>query len=154
MVDVVDAATRSRMMAGIRGRDTQPELRLRSAMHVRGFRFRLHDQRFPGRPDLVFPRYRAAVFVHGCFWHRHDGCRFATTPATRPDFWAAKFVANVERDARNEAAIAARGWRVGVVWECDIRRSVNDSADLLAHWLKGPEDGGEVTTFLTRRPAA
>jgi DNA mismatch endonuclease (patch repair protein) len=141
MVDVVDAATRSRMMAGIRGKDTQPELRLRRAMHARGFRYRLHDRRLPGSPDLVFQKYRAAVFVHGCFWHRHEGCRFTTTPATRPDFWATKFASNVERDARHEAAIRKLGWRASVIWECDIRRSADDAADALSSWLRSGLDG-------------
>ena len=125
------------MMANIRSKDTKPELLLRKAMHARGFRFRLHDKRLPGSPDLVFPRYKAVVFVHGCFWHRHKGCRFATTPATRPDFWADKFQTNVERDKRHETALQAAGWRVATVWECEIRSSVEASADELAGWLSG-----------------
>ena len=124
-------------MANIRSKDTKPELLLRKAMHARGFRFRLHDKRLPGSPDLVFPRYKAVVFVHGCFWHRHKGCRFATTPATRPDFWADKFQTNVERDKRHETALQAAGWRVATVWECEIRSSVEASADELAGWLSG-----------------
>src|SRR4051812_1880798 len=100
MVDVVDKATRSRTMSGIRGKDTQPELAVRRYLHSRGLRFRLHKKGLPGRPDLVFPRYRTVVFVHGCFWHRHSRCRFATNPATRPAFWAAKFAQNVARDKR------------------------------------------------------
>lgn len=136
MVDIVDSATRSRMMANIRGKDTKPELLLRKAMHARGFRFRLHDRRLPGSPDLVFPRYRAAVFVHGCFWHRHEGCRFATTPATRPEFWAEKFQANVARDRKHEAALLAANWRVAIIWECDIKSSDANIADELASWLK------------------
>lgn len=124
------------MMANIRGKDTKPELLLRKAMHARGFRFRLHDQRLPGSPDLVFPRYGAVVFVHGCFWHRHEGCRFATTPATRPDFWAEKFQANVARDRKYEAALLAANWRIAIVWECDIKGSLDNMADELASWLK------------------
>lgn len=136
MVDIVDFATRSRMMASIRGKDTKPELLLRKAMHAQGFRFRLHDKCLPGSPDLVLPRYRAVVFVHGCFWHRHEGCRFATTPATRPDFWADKFQANVARDRKHEAALLAANWRVAIIWECDIKSSVENMADELASWLK------------------
>lgn len=124
------------MMANIRSKDTKPELLLRKAMHARGYRFRLHDRRLPGTPDLVFPRYRAAVFVHGCFWHRHEGCHFATTPTTRPDFWAEKFNANLTRDLKHEKALLAENWRVAVIWECDIKRSVQDAASELSDWLQ------------------
>jgi DNA mismatch endonuclease (patch repair protein) len=141
VADVVDVATRSRMMAGIRGRDTQPELRLRKAMHARGFRYRLHDRRLPGSPDLVFPAFRAAVFVHGCFWHRHEGCRYTTMPATRPEFWSAKFAANVERDARQIAELQRLGWRTRIVWECDIRRSTDLTASALVEWLQAEPFG-------------
>lgn len=124
MTDVVDASTRSRMMAGIRGRHTAPEIAVRRYLHGAGLRFRLHDRRLPGRPDLVLPAYRTAVLVHGCFWHRHPGCRYATTPATRPEFWAAKFAANVDRDRRNAATLEAMGWNVMVVWECETRNEI------------------------------
>jgi len=117
MADVVDAETRSRMMSGIRGKNTGPELLLRKAMHARGFRYRLHCRYLPGRPDLVFPKYQAVVFVHGCFWHRHEGCRYTTTPSTRPEFWAEKFEANVERDRRNQLALEEAGWCVAIVWD-------------------------------------
>ena len=139
VTDVVDGETRSRMMAGIRGRDTQPEMALRQALHARGFRYRLHGADLPGRPDLVFPRHRAAVFVHGCFWHRHPGCRYATTPATRMAFWTAKFGANVARDGHVQGALAAMGWRTGVVWECALRSRVKAerTADVVAAWLLG-----------------
>ena len=99
MTDVVDRATRSRMMSGIRGRDTKPEKQVRSFLHRAGLRFRLHAS-LPGKPDLVFPKHGAVVFVHGCFWHRHAGCRYATTPSSNVDFWQAKFDANVARDKR------------------------------------------------------
>jgi DNA mismatch endonuclease (patch repair protein) len=136
MVDVVDAATRSRMMAGIRGKDTHPEMMLRRAMHARGFRYRLHDRKLPGHPDLIFGRYRAVVFVHGCFWHRHVGCRYATTPATRHEFWGEKFKANVARDRRNEELLKNAGWRIAVVWECTLKRSIDQAAGQLSAWLK------------------
>lgn len=124
------------MMAGIRGRDTLPEVRLRSALHRRGFRFRLHDRSLPGRPDIVLPRWRAVVEVHGCFWHRHAGCRFATTPSTRPEFWSTKFDANVIRDRRNREALLLADWRVATIWECAVRGAlVDDVADRLADWL-------------------
>ncbi len=138
MVDIVDKATRSRMMAGIRGGNTKPERDLRAAMHARGFRYRLHAKGIVGRPDLVFPKYRAVVFVHGCFWHRHKGCRYATTPATRPEFWQAKFEANVARDEHVKTELLKSGWRVGTVWECSLRTAdgVEAASDLVADWLK------------------
>jgi len=120
MVDVVDAATRSRMMAGIRGRDTKPERVIRSLLHRRGFRFRLDVRELPGRPDIVLPRYRAVVFVHGCFWHGH-GCPLFKWPRTRTEFWREKIARNRANDARALAALAAQGWRVAVVWECALR---------------------------------
>ena len=136
MVDVVDAKTRSRMMSNIRGKDTKPELALRLALHARGFRYRLHQKGLPGRPDLVFPKFRAAVFVHGCFWHRHPGCSKATTPATREDFWQNKFAANTNRDCRNIDHLQEAGWRVMVVWECELARGVSEeTVDRVAAWL-------------------
>lgn len=140
MSDVVDAQTRSRMMSGIGPKDTKPEMILRRALHSMGFRFRLHDKRLPGKPDLVFPGRRAVVFVHGCFWHRHDDCRYAATPATRPEFWAAKFDGNVSRDARAREALLRAGWRFGVVWECGLRKyAAAESIAACAAWLRSDE---------------
>lgn len=107
-------------MSGIRGKHTKPEMVVRRFLHRRGFRFRLHDRRLPGRPDIVLPKYHSVVDVRGCFWHRHPGCRFAATPKTRQEFWEAKLRGNVERDARNTAALQADGWRVFVIWECEV----------------------------------
>ena len=118
-MDVVDAATRSRMMAGIRGKDTKPELIVRSFLHRAGLRFRLHAK-LPGKPDLVLPKHRAAVFVHGCFWHRHEGCRYATTPANNAAAWQEKFAANVRRDAKVRQQLEELGWRVLVIWSCEL----------------------------------
>lgn len=118
-------------MSRIKGRDTGPELRLRSLLHRAGFRFRLHAKDLPGKPDIVLPKYRTAIFVHGCFWHRHEGCRNATTPSTRPEFWQEKFDGNVERDKRNRAAIETAGWTVITVWECDLKAD----ADLIVRQL-------------------
>lgn len=120
MSDIVDAATRSRMMSGIRGRDTKPELVVRRFLHRQGFRFRLHDKRLPGRPDVVLPKHRTVIEVRGCFWHSHRGCRYAAKPKTNAPFWEAKLRGNVERDARNTAALEAAGWRVLVIWECEV----------------------------------
>ncbi len=137
MADVVDKATRSRMMAGIKGTNTRPELALRKALHALGLRFRLHAKRLPGRPDIVLPRWKSVVFVHGCFWHRHEGCRYATVPATRPQFWNEKFAANVSRDHRNLDGLAAAGWRTRVVWECDLKtHGASTVADDVMCWLQ------------------
>lgn len=136
MADVVDPATRSRMMSGIRGRDTRPERQLRSALFARGFRFQLHRADLPGRPDLVLPRHRAAIFVHGCFWHQHPGCRFAARPATNEQFWANKLASNVARDAIKIDELRALGWRVAVVWECELRQDCEATTDRVVRWLQ------------------
>lgn len=120
-MDIVDSERRSEMMSRIKGRDTVPEFVVRRVAHRLGFRFRLHRKALPGRPDLVFPRYRAVVFVHGCFWHRHAGCRYAYTPKTRAGFWAGKFNRNVARDRHVQIALLSLGWRLLVIWECETR---------------------------------
>lgn len=120
MSDVVDPRTRSRMMAGIRGSGTRPERLVRSWLHRHGLRFRLNQAGLPGRPDVVLKRYRAAVFVHGCFWHRHSRCRFAAVPATNVVFWRRKLAGNVARDRRKAVALRLLGWRVLVIWECQL----------------------------------
>ena len=137
MTDIVDQQTRSRMMSGIRGKNTKPELALRRALHARSFRFRLHSGKVHGRPDLVLPKHRAVVFVHGCFWHRHEGCRYTTMPATRPEFWQAKFDANFARDSAVRTKLLEDGWRVATVWECALRKpdQVSATTDLFAAWL-------------------
>jgi DNA mismatch endonuclease (patch repair protein) len=123
-------------MSRIKGRDTGPELRLRSLLHRAGFRFRLHAKDLPGKPDIVLPKYRTAIFVHGCFWHRHEGCRNATTPSTRTDFWLEKFDGNVERDKRNMAALETAGWTVITVWECDLKADANRIVQQLSTELR------------------
>jgi DNA mismatch endonuclease, patch repair protein len=138
-MDIVEPATRSRMMAAIRGRDTKPEMVVRKRLHAAGFRYRLHDKRLPGKPDIVLPRWRAVVLIHGCFWHRHPGCRFATSPASNPEFWQRKFDANVGRDQRVESQLGSLGWRVAVVWECQIKSGkARETIARLADWLKSP----------------
>ncbi len=106
------------MMSGIRGKDTKPEIVVRSFLHRSGLRFRLHAK-LPGKPDLIFPRYRIALFVHGCFWHRHRDCGRAAIPKTRTGWWEAKFERNVARDRRNSRALRRLGWRVLTIWECE-----------------------------------
>ena len=120
MTDIVDKATRSRMMAGIRSKNTKPELLVRSWLHRQGLRFRLHGAGLPGRPDLVFRKYRSVVFVHGCFWHRHPGCRYATTPSSNAAFWQRKLRENVARDKKRTSQLRSLGWRVLTIWECQI----------------------------------
>jgi DNA mismatch endonuclease, patch repair protein len=130
MPDVLTPEQRSRNMRAIKGRDTGPELTVRRLLHAMGYRFRLHRRDLPGRPDIVLPGRRMAVFVHGCFWHRHR-CRFGCVePATRPEFWRAKFAANVARDRRAVRALQQAGWRVIVVWECQTRDADKLSARL------------------------
>lgn len=147
MADVVDPATRSRMMAGIRGRDTRPEMAVRRALFAAGFRFRLHRRDLPGSPDIVLPGRMIAVFVHGCFWHRHGGCRYSKLPATRPEFWKAKLDANVERDSRAIQALRAGGWRVLIVWECAVRNNETLATlrETLADWIRSGASFGEVS---------
>jgi DNA mismatch endonuclease (patch repair protein) len=133
-------------MSGIRGKNTKPELALRRALHARGFRFRLHSGKVHGRPDLVLPKHRAVVFVHGCFWHRHEGCRYATVPATRPEFWRAKFDANVARDNAIRTRLLEDGWRVATVWECALRKPerLNNVVRVFEEWLLGTEGQIEI----------
>lgn len=120
LVDFLDGAGRSERMSRIRSRDTKPEILLRRALHALGLRYRLGGAGLPGRPDLILPRHRAVVFVHGCFWHRHPGCKVATTPKSNTGFWTEKFTRNVERDAASTTKLTALGWRVFVACECGI----------------------------------
>ena len=145
MADVVSRETRSRMMAGIRGRDTKPELLVRRELHRRGHRYRLHARKLPGRPDLALARYRAAIFIQGCFWHRHEGCRFTTTPKSNARFWADKFEQNVARDRRIIETLRSQGWRVATVWECALRRhGAAPVVDAIERWLSGTSDVFDV----------
>ena len=145
--DVVDAATRSRMMAGIRSKDTRPELVVRRGLHALGFRYRLHDRSLPGTPDLVLPRWKAAIQIHGCFWHRHD-CTLFRWPATRPEFWRSKIGRNVGRDREVDAALDRAGWRVLTIWECAMKGPGRIGADAViaaaADWLRSGSRAGEI----------
>lgn len=130
------------MMAGIRGKDTKPELLIRSGLHQMGYRFRLHDRALPGCPDVVLPGRRAVIEVRGCFWHGHD-CHLFRWPSTRKEFWRAKIAGNIERDLRNQSDLLQQGWRVAEVWECQLkgkeRRSVDEVLAKLAGFLRGGE---------------
>ncbi len=119
MTDRISPEHRSWNMSQIRGRDTTPERMVRSLLHRMGYRFRLHRKDLPGSPDIVLPKYRTVIFVHGCFWHRHGRCKFAYTPKSRLEFWQKKFDANVERDRRVQRELKKLGWQVVVVWECE-----------------------------------
>ena len=126
MPDVVDTATRSRMMRGIRSADTKPELRVRQRMHAAGLRYRLRTKDLPGRPDLVFRGIRTVVFVHGCFWHQHPGCKYAATPGSNVRFWASKLQSNVDRDRRVLRQLDDMGWMVWTSWECASDRDLDE----------------------------
>lgn len=119
--DPMPTKERSLLMARVRQRDTKPEMLVRRAIHGIGYRFRLQRRDLPGSPDIVLPKHKLAIFVHGCFWHRHPGCRLASTPKTRVNFWASKFVANIARDERAIEELQRLGWRVAVIWECETR---------------------------------
>jgi len=138
MPDVHDRATRSRNMAAISGKNTKPELIIRKGLHAKGLRYRLHVKGLPGKPDLVFPKYNAALFVHGCFWHRHD-CPLFVWPKTRREFWKEKILANVARDTEAIRQLEEQGWRVGTVWECALkgryRLDLETVIDALADWI-------------------
>lgn len=134
-------------MSGIRGKNTRPELAIRKGLHARGFRFRLHSDTVPGKPDLVLPKYRAAIFVHGCFWHNHD-CHLFRMPGTRPEFWSTKLARNRQRDAEVRQALRLAGWRFLVIWECALkgkrRLELTDVLDRASAWIKGMEEEGEI----------
>ncbi|MFI8337030.1 very short patch repair endonuclease [Pseudomonas taetrolens] len=158
MTDVVDVETRSRMMTNIRSKNTSPEILIRKALHARGFRFRVHVKKLPGTPDLVLPKYKAAIFIHGCFWHGHS-CRYFKTPQTRQAFWMEKIGKNQERDKRQLVAIQALNWRVLVIWECAVRTMKKQNTSLLmdkiVYWLlQGPEfsqiDEANLETVCTK----
>lgn len=114
--------SRSDIMRAVKRANTAPEIKVRQVLHALGLRFRLHRRDLPGSPDVVLPRFRTVIFVHGCFWHRHPDCRYTTTPKTRQEYWLPKFAANIERDFRNEAQLQALGWRVLLVWECETKQ--------------------------------
>lgn len=138
-MDTVDKATRSKIMSSVGQRNTGAEIKIRKALHSFGLRYRLHYKSLPGSPDIVFPKYRAVIFVHGCFWHVH-GCKYSMLPGTRREFWREKFEANKKRDSKNYDALTQRGWRVFVVWECLIKHRQENELRILCSeifdWLK------------------
>ncbi|WLH88727.1 very short patch repair endonuclease [Pseudomonas sp. FP453] len=132
-MDVVDPATRSRLMAGIKGKNTKPELIVRRFLNAHGYRFRLHRRDLPGKPDILLPRLKACIFVHGCFWHRHANCKYAVLPKTRIDFWTKKLESNVARDRKVMEELTDKGWHVITVWECELKNPGSALPALLEH---------------------
>ena len=138
MTDIVSSETRSRMMSGIRGKNTRPEILIRKLLHGRGFRYRLHDNKLPGKPDIVLPRYRAVIMIHGCFWHGHN-CHLFKWPSTRSEWWQKKIKGNRDHDTLISTRLKDSGWRQACIWECALKgRERLDPYDLikeLADWL-------------------
>lgn len=130
MTDSLTKERRSWNMSRIRAENTRPEVLVRSILHRMGYRFRLHVRNLPGRPDIVLPKFKTVLFVHGCFWHRHQGCKYAYNPKSRVDFWQTKFHQNVERDREVEKQLKELNWKVRVVWECEVARLLNNPRDL------------------------
>ena len=140
-----EALSRSEMMSRIGPKNTKPELVVRRGLHAAGFRFRLHRKDLPGKPDLVLPKHRVAIFVHGCFWHRHEGCANFRLPKTNTEFWRNKIGRNVERDAAVAYTLRKRGWRVLMVWECATRRlTVDELVREIALWIASDQIDGEI----------
>ena len=147
MPDIVDEATRSRMMSGIRGKDTRPEMIIRRGLHAMGFRYKLHDNTLPGKPDLVFPARRAVILVNGCFWHGHD-CHLFKWPSSRVDFWKRKILRNREKDAETLKSLRSDGWRILTVWECALkgntRLPAGKAVQKAAQWLRSDGDSNQI----------
>ena len=127
---------RSRNMSAIKSKNTKPEIKVRKILHSMGYRFRLHSKDLPGSPDIVLPKYKTVIFVHGCFWHRHENCKYASTPKTRQEFWEAKFRENINRDKLNQENLSSNGWKIIVVWECEIKDKDFDLNRLFKNEIK------------------
>lgn len=140
MADKFTPEERSRIMARVKGRDTKPEKIVRSLLHTLGYRFRLHRKDLPGKPDIVLPKHKKVVYVHGCFWHSHPGCRRAARPTTNVDFWNAKIEGNVARDAAAQKALIELGWQYLIIWQCETR-DLNELAPKLENFLRENKDG-------------
>lgn len=148
MADIVSKKKRSEMMSGIQGKDTKPELKIRSALHKLGFRYKLYDKSLPGKPDLVFPKYNAVIFIHGCFWHLHK-CHLFKWPLTRPEFWRKKIIGNKKRDEINLHALKEMDWRILIVWECALKGKnkldFGSTIKSISDWLKSSNQYAEIT---------
>jgi len=152
MVDRLNQNQRSALMREVKAKNTKPELIVRSTAHRLGYRFRLHVKDLPGTPDLVFPSRKKVIFVHGCFWHRHEACPKASMPASNVAFWKAKFLRNTARDARNETMLRAAGWETLTIWECEARRAMGLEVCLLDFLDGGGEDAVERMAHGAKRP--
>ena len=152
MADVVSPSVRSRMMSSIKGKNSRPEMLVRRLLFAAGYRFRLHRRDLPGTPDIVMPSRKIAIFVHGCFWHSHQGCRFAKLPTTRTEFWKAKLEANSQRDRQSIKRLQEMGWRVLCVWECVLRNpeSAIGFLEKLLHWIEGTDQIGEISGMTSK----
>lgn len=153
-MDSLSVEERSRRMARIGGKNTVPEMALRQELHALGLRFRLHSRELPGKPDLIFPKFKTIVFVHGCFWHRHFGCKVANMPKSNIEFWIDKFDKNVARDARTVDLLKSKGWRVFVVWECELssKKKAQETALLLASQIRQGEPAAPASSIPCRCP--
>lgn len=145
MTDIVQPHIRSRMMSGIKGKNSKPEILVRRLLFAAGFRFRLHRRDLPGTPDIVLAKRKVVIFVHGCFWHAHDGCRYFKLPSTRSDFWKAKLQGNVDRDQKAITSLISSGWRVLSIWECATRELQEEelSKQIIA-WINNNASSGEI----------
>lgn len=148
MTDILSKPARARLMASVKTRDTKPELIVRKAVHARGLRYRVNLNALPGKPDMVFPKFRSVVFVHGCFWHKHD-CHLFKWPSTREEFWRKKLLGNEKRDELNKKRLNEKGWRVMEVWECSVRGKTRKAADQVAErinaWLRSDEGNSWIS---------
>lgn len=138
-MDKITKEQRSYTMSRIRSKDTKPEMLVRRHLHALGFRYRLHDSKLPGHPDIVLPKWHTVIFINGCFWHRHEGCKVATMPKSNVEFWQTKFEKNVARDRKEQKALADAGWHVIVIWECEAKNCLSNLSDLIRNNLKHTE---------------
>ena len=127
---------RSRNMSAIKSKNTKPEIAVRKLLHSMGYRFRLHRKDLPGSPDIVLPKYKTVIFVHGCFWHRHENCKYASTPKTRKEFWNKKFNDNILRDKKNLEILSSLGWKIIIIWECEIRNKKINLEQIIKNVIK------------------
>lgn len=140
MADVHSKETRSYNMSRIKGKDTKPELLVRKFLHKNGFRYRLHVKDMPGKPDIVLPKYKTVIFIHGCFWHGHEGCKYYVVPKTRTDWWLNKINGNISKDSRAEAALILQGWEILKIWECELKsKTLIETLGSLLNHLKNDQ---------------
>lgn len=147
MADRLSPEKRSWNMSRIKGKDTKPEMAVRKYLFSKGFRFRKNDKRYPGKPDIVLPKYHTVIFIHGCFWHRHAGCKEATMPKTRTEFWENKFRQNVDNDAKHKLQLEEMGFKVITIWECEIEKDFDTTMEKLVLELKGRNEENEECTI-------